>query len=152
MRQFGVFSLSICLFNGLLSDSLKPLTSEFSSILAACQGTDVSIKITVRYTRASAIPEEKMAYTLDSAETLPQGLDIHPGRPNVKKTLDALIMSTATLKSPTGVAVCVCGPIGLAAEVRDVVRKVDGPSRSAVGGVELHEEYVFGFFFVHRSS
>ena len=93
-----------------------------------------------------------MAYTLDSAETLPQGPDIHPGRPNVKKTLDALIMSTATLKGPTGIAVCVCGPIGLAAEVRDVVRKVDGPSRSAVGGVELHEEYVFVFFFAHRPS
>ena len=57
------------------------------------------------------------------------------------KTLSMLMKCTSMLDKPSGIAVCVCGPIELAAEVREMVREVDGPDRSAVGGVELHEEY-----------
>lgn len=129
------------LTNKLIVDSMRPLASTFSSIISACSiAQDVVIKITVRYTRASAIPEEKLAYTLEPPVSMPVGVEIQPGRPNIKKSLDSVVMCTSSLKGPTGVAVCVCGPVELAAEVRETVRKADGPTRSSVGGIELHEE------------
>jgi len=46
----------------------------------------------------------------------------------------------------SGVFVGACGPVGLADEVVKVVGQVDSRRRKAVGGVEVHEEWVhFGF-------
>ena len=101
------------------------------------------LKVSVRYTRASAVNEEKLAYTVDSPIALPLNIDVQPGRPNLKKSLESMITCTSSVKGPNGVAVSVCGPVGLAAEVRETVRKVDSSTRSSVGGVELHEEYVY---------
>jgi len=126
-------------------NSVDPLSSAFSSIVSACNLIpDIAIKVTVRYTRASAIPQEKLAYPLDSAVSLPLNIEVQPGRPKLKNTIDSMIGRTSSVKGPSGVAVAVCGPVGLAAEVREIVRKVDGAGRSSVGGVELHEE-VFGW-------
>ena len=77
---------------------------------------------------------------MNSLASLPSSLELRPGRPKLKKMLDSTIKCTSALDAPSGVAVCVCGPIELVAEVRELVRDVDGPNRSAVGGVELHEE------------
>lgn len=120
---------------------MTPLSSSFSSIVSACNLIpDIAIKVTVRYTRASAIPQEKLAYTLDSPVTVPLNMEVQPGRPKLKTTIDSMIGRTSSVKGPTGVAVAVCGPVELAAEVREIVRKVDSSGRSSVGGVELHEE------------
>lgn len=124
-------------------DSLNPLIAAFSAIVSACNLIpNVVLKISVRYSRASASPEEKETGTLNSLSSLPPSLELRPGRPKLKKMLDSTIKCASALKAPSGVAVCVCGPIELVAEVREIVRDVNGPSRTAVGGVELHEEYV----------
>lgn len=124
-------------------DSLNPLIAAFSAIVSACNLIpNVVLKISVRYSRATASPEEKETGTLNSLSSLPPSLELRPGRPKLKKMLDSTIKCASALKAPSGVAVCVCGPIELVAEVREIVRDVNGPSRTAVGGVELHEEYV----------
>lgn len=43
----------------------------------------------------------------------------------------------------TGVIVGVCGPVELARDVVNAVGSVDGERRNRVGGVEIHEEYVY---------
>ena len=43
---------------------------------------------------------------------------------------------------PAGVFVTVCGPQGLAEDLRKVVRSVDPDRRKRAGGVELFDEYV----------
>lgn len=55
------------------------------------------------------------------------------------------INSDSTGGGLTGVAVGVCGPEGLAREVKAAVRSVDPKRRKAVGGIEVHEEYVVFF-------
>lgn len=124
-------------------DSLNPLIAAFSAIVSAYNLIpNVVLKISVRYSRATASPEEKETGTLNSLSSLPPSLELRPGRPKLKKMLDSTIKCASALIAPSGVAVCVCGPIELVAEVREIVRDVNGPSRTAVGGVELHEEYV----------
>lgn len=81
------------------------------------------------------------------------GLALTPGRPRVAKVLDSVISRAVALGSGakdsealSGVVVGACGPVGLADDVSRAVGQVDSRRRTAVGGIELHEESVpFGF-------
>jgi hypothetical protein len=81
-----------------------------------------------------------------------------PGRPKVGKLLESVISRAVSLGSGakdsgalSGVIVGACGPVGLADEVCRAVGQVDNRRRKAVGGVELHEEWVSYGFFVFTS-
>lgn len=45
-----------------------------------------------------------------------------------------------------GVIVGVCGPVGLSDDASRAIARVDNVKRNSVGGVELHEEYVYPCF------
>ena len=72
-------------------------------------------------------------------------IEVAPGRPRVSTLLDATLERVLAMQNPSGVAVAVCGPVGLAEDVKAATLTVDGYKRYAVGGLELHEEYVFVF-------
>lgn len=60
--------------------------------------------------------------------------------------LGNMIGYISAVSDPKGIAVGVCGPLSLAEEVKKVVGSVDGPRRSTVGGLDLHEEYALSFY------
>ena len=51
-----------------------------------------------------------------------------------------------------GIFVGVCGPVGLGDECAKAVGMIDSAKRDEVGGVELHEEYVFSTLAVTSST
>jgi hypothetical protein len=75
---------------------------------------------------------------------LPRGITLLPGRPRLDELLDAVVTGTMSAGGTNGVFVGVCGPVSLANTVTRVVNGFDGGLRTAVGGVELHEE-TFGW-------
>lgn len=126
--------------NAVLSAGLKPLLPLFTQLLTDSRSTYTTFRISVFYTRALASPEAMKAF-----ERLPLGLTISPGRPRLNKLLEGVADRTAGsggMDGLTGVVVGVCGPPALGSSVEKTVRGLDRQRRSAVGGVELHEEYV----------
>ncbi|KAH9935347.1 ferric reductase like transmembrane component-domain-containing protein [Fomitopsis serialis] len=120
---------------------LKPLLPLFAQLLVDAQTTYTSLRISVFYTRAITSPD-----VLKTFERLPLGLTLTPGRPRLQKLLEGVADRTAGsggVDGMTGVVVGVCGPPALGDEVGRVVRRLDPKRRKAVGGVELHSEYVF---------
>ena len=119
---------------------MKPLLPLFTQLLADSRTTYTTLRISVFYTRALASPDAMKAF-----ERLPLGLTISPGRPRLHKLLEGVADRTAGsggMEGLTGVVVGVCGPPALGSSVEKAVRGLDRQRRSAVGGVELHEECV----------
>jgi hypothetical protein len=116
----------------------------FTSLIQ--KSTITPLRISVSYTRATVDPVEKKEYIA--------GLTLTPSRPRFGKVLEAVISRAVSLGSGvkdaeaiTGVIVGVCGPLSLSDEVARAIAGVDVRRREAVGGIELHEEYVsFAFF------
>jgi len=124
--------------------SLVPLIPLFSSIIQ--QRAFTTINISVFYTRATP------GVVRISKDYLLPGLSLNPGRPRIGKVLDSVISRTVSLGSGakdsdalSGVIVGACGPVGLGDEVSQAIGQVDSGRMKAVGGVELHEEWVFCF-------
>ena len=119
--------------------ALFPFLPIFSSMLAEAQGTQTSLRVSVHYTRAITSDEAMKAF-----ERLPPGVTLTAGRPRLQKTLEGVVDRTVASGGVegrlTGVVVGVCGPVALGEQVGQVVRRLDGERRSAVNGVELHEE------------
>lgn len=95
----------------------------------------------MHYTRAADVPPPK--------DFLPPGLTLTAGRPRITKVLDSVIARAVSYGSGvkaymniTGVVVGVCGPVGIGDEVSQAVSAVDPGRRWAVGGIEIHEEWV----------
>ena len=119
---------------------MKPLLPLFTQLLTDSRSTYTTLRISVFYTRALASPDAMKAF-----ERLPLGLTINPGRPRLHKLLEGVADRTAGsggMDGLTGVVVGVCGPPALGSSVEKAVRGLDRQRRSAVGGVELHEECV----------
>lgn len=133
-----------------------PLIPTFKALLA--HRTYANLKIAVHYTQAG---HAGTAIKALSGVSLPKNLTLVAGRPKLAQTLTEVIdqacalsmfkrgnrrrsISGATTSGPCGVIVGVCGPGGLADEVRNVVWGADPKRAQAVGGIELHEE-VFGW-------
>lgn len=132
-----------------------PLIPTFAHILA--KRTYASIHISVHYTKAV---DPQVATKVFTQNPLPEDLTLHTGRPRLAQYLDEVIndarsmnvikrsyrksvldtASTSTGSGPCGVIVGVCGPGGLADDVRRVIGDVDPSRRKQVGGVEFHEE------------
>ena len=105
---------------------------------------------------------------LQALKRLPEGLRVTPGRPKLQSTLNSIVDRACALfhrgtegdgrrgrgdKSPgggydgksiggrpAGVFVTVCGPQGLAEDVRKAVRSIEPDRRKRAGGVELFDE------------
>jgi hypothetical protein len=122
-----IISLTIL---GVISASLTPILPLFTSLIQ--KSTITPLRISVSYTRATVDPVEKKEYVA--------GLTLTPSRPRFGKVLDAVISRAVSLGS--GVIVGVCGPLSLSDEVARAIAGVDVRRREAVGGIELHEEYV----------
>ncbi|KAI0051583.1 hypothetical protein FA95DRAFT_1602600 [Auriscalpium vulgare] len=104
------------------------------------------LRFTVHYTRASARP-----LRLPAPSSLPVGLHITPGRPNVQSALQGTIDSVLVAHTgghlgelPSGVIVGTCGPVELGDEVTASVGRVPWRPWRDVGGVETVDE-VFGW-------
>lgn len=110
--------------------SLTPMIPFFTALIA--QSTAARLRVSVLYTRAST-------YALDGLY-LPPGITLAPGRPDVGRHLDVLVSATRCAGGYSGVFIGVCGPVGLAANVREAVSAFDTRLGRAVGGVEVHEE------------
>jgi ferric-chelate reductase len=141
------------------------LLHHFSYLLAQSNSKlyYTSLQISVSYTRCFANPP---AHVLKALQHLPAGLRVTPGRPKLQSTLNSVVDRACALfhrgmegggrgkgapsgpdgKSaggrPAGVFVTVCGPQGLAEDVRKAVRAVEPDRRKRAGGVELFDEYV----------
>ncbi|KAL5512661.1 hypothetical protein ACEPAG_2927 [Sanghuangporus baumii] len=132
--------------------SLSPMLPTFASLLNSVANIPgVIMRITVHYTRAekqSAFAPEGMkagGSSLDAhLATLAPNLTLHAGRPSLPHILSSIASLTSSVQDAKGLAVGVCGPLGLAGEVQRAARGVDGHMRSACGGIEVHEE-VFGW-------
>lgn len=100
------------------------------------------LHISVYYTRAAL-----------SSKLLPSAqpsLTLSPGRPRIPKILDAAISRAVSLGAGikdsqriTGLLVAVCGPAALGDDVSKAVGAIEPSRRDQVGGIEMHEEYVF---------
>lgn len=93
------------------------------------------LRISVFYTRAPT--------KLFDGVYLPPGVTLIPGRPKFAKHVEGLVNSVLNGGGCSGVFVGVCGPVSLAGSVSETVRRFDPNLKRAVGGVELHEEYVW---------
>ncbi|KDQ51900.1 hypothetical protein JAAARDRAFT_139501 [Jaapia argillacea MUCL 33604] len=116
--------------------SLSSLIPLLSSLLQ--HQTPVNLQISVYYTRATVLPPSKV--------DLPDGLTLTPCRPNLARILDDAVNATINMKSEgalKGMIVGVCGPVMLGQDVCRSLGHLNSSQRNAVGGVELHEEYVF---------
>lgn len=151
---------------GALTAAILPLLHHFSFLLAQSNSKlyYTTLQISVSYTRCFANPPPHVIKVL---QRLPAGLRVTPGRPALQNCLNGIVDKSCALfhrgfedggrtdrghggvdgKSsggiggrPAGVFVTVCGPQGLAEEVRNVVRKVDPERRRRAGGVELFDE------------
>ncbi|KAI0794895.1 incomplete iron reductase [Abortiporus biennis] len=132
---------------------ITPLLSLFTDLLAV--RTYAFLHVSLYYTRA---PSESSLKALDDF-SLPTNLTINPGRPRLAQRLSNVLDQTCALsmfrrgarrsvqgepeERLAGVIVSVCGPLGLAEDVRGIVRNVDPYRRKAAGGIEIHEE-IFG--------
>jgi ferric-chelate reductase len=108
----------------------------------------LSLRFSVHWTRASALSSQVLRMTL------PQGMYLHVGRPNINATLQGVIegvrdtySSTTSccrcrLESPTGVAIGSCGPTSLTDTAVGAVNKVSWADWIDIGGVESIEECV----------
>ena len=96
----------------------------------------VSIRISIHYTRATLVSNDRAVLSLP----LSSRLVVTPGRPSVLKTLERLALSAASMQSPRGVAVGVCGPAELIRDVEKCVRDIKSHLRLACGGIEVHDE------------
>jgi hypothetical protein len=114
--------------------SLSPLVTQLASIVE--KGTNTRVRVHVFYTRA-------ISTTFDGI-ILPRGITLLPGRPRLDELLDAVVTGTMSAGGTNGVFVGVSGPMTLANTMVRVVNDFDGGLRTAVGGVELHEE-TFGW-------
>ncbi|KAG2360392.1 hypothetical protein BDR07DRAFT_1289654 [Suillus spraguei] len=111
--------------------SLAPLLPLFTTLVQKSR-----VNVHVFYTRAISTTLERIF--------LPPGITLLPGRPQLKKLLDAAIANTVSAGGSNGVFVGVCGPVSLANTMAGVVKDTDVRLCAAVGGVELHEE-TFGW-------
>lgn len=132
---------------------LTPLISTFTEILS--QRTYATVRISVHYTQAGNAQAAMKAF---SQNPLPNDLTLHAGRPKLAQTLASVVDQARSLSmfkkgyrksdvkgspsngGPCGVIVGVCGPGGLAEDVRKVVGELDPNRRKQVGGVEIHSE------------
>lgn len=125
--------------NFAVTAALFPFLPVFNSMIAEAQGTQTSLRVSVHYTRAITSDE-----AMKSFERLPPGITLAAGRPRLQKTLEGVVDRTVTSGGVegrlTGVVVGVCGPVALGNQVGQVVRQLNSEKRSAVNGVELHEE------------
>lgn len=124
--------------------SLHPLLPLFSLMLVRAQSASVSLRISIFYTRAIRSEDELKRY-----QTLPLGLTLSPGRPRLSALLDGVVERTSSKtpngQKPSGVLVGVCGPVALGEEAGKTVRAFPRDKFMAVGGIELHEEYVVAY-------
>ena len=100
------------------------------------------LRISVHYTRASACPinaDEEAALKMPFSG-MDTRIDWNVGRPNLTMALDWIVERTSALPEKMGVAVGVCGPVGLGEQVKKTVASVDGARRVGAGGIELHVE------------
>ncbi len=136
-----------------LSASVIPFLPLFSDLLSL--RTFATLRIHVHYTRA---PRTSAALKTISQLNLPKGFRFSPGRPQLAQLVTGVLDQACALSlfkrgarrsginsdsgggGLTGVVVGVCGPAGLAREVKAAVRSVDPKRRKAVGGIEVHEE------------
>ncbi len=125
-----------------ISAALVPLVPTFSAMIQ--QSVFTPVRISVFYTRAVI---GKFPFSKDFFHPR---LSLSPGRPKISNMLEATISKTVTLgagikdrEAHTGMMVAVCGPTALADDVAKEVGRIDPVRRDQVGGVEIHEEYVF---------
>ncbi|PSR76381.1 hypothetical protein PHLCEN_2v8477 [Hermanssonia centrifuga] len=127
--------------------AVLPLLPLFSALLAQSSSRPyyTTVNISVSYTRCFSNPPEHVSKTLSR---LPPGLTVTPGRPKLQSTLASVVDRACALfhrgrenvGAPAGVLVTVCGPQGLAEDVRKAVRRIEPERRKRAGGVELHDE------------
>lgn len=130
--------------------AIAPLLPAFATLLArAADAKTLVLTITVHYTRAS--PDGAVA-------SLPVGVRIVAGRPNLESALGNMVTRTEAmvddveagsqdrkgLAKVTGVFVGVCGPSGLVESAWEAAHAVEDSVKRKIGGVEVHEE-AFGW-------
>lgn len=127
--------------------AIIPVLSLLTDLLS--HQTFASISISAYYTRA---PTSDNALDYLSQLGLPAHLSLSPGRPPLAKNLSNVVdraclpnsrdgrMLYGVEDERCGVIVGVCGPSGLAQQVRQVVGHADPKMRKNVGGIEVHVE------------
>jgi len=126
--------------------ALIPLLPTLQAMIQ--QSVFTPIRVAVYYTRA---PIGKFPFKPD--EDFPSGLTLAPGRPRINKVVEGAIAKAVQLGAGckddepiTGLIVGVCGPVALADDVAVAVNSIEPLRRDQVGGIEIHEECVFGLF------
>ncbi|KAI0300107.1 ferric reductase like transmembrane component-domain-containing protein [Multifurca ochricompacta] len=129
-------------------DSLYSLLPELTSLMQprASPHTPLSLRLTVHWTRASSHPPRVPRMTL------PSGVHLCAGRPDIYATLQSVVAGVRTAYSasrssssdtPSGIVVGSCGPTSLIDDASRAVGRVSWADWKDVGGVESIEEYVF---------
>ena len=125
---------------------MTPLLPLFMSLAHSCPHLSISI----HYTRAHAPHRNEK-----NGNSIPPELSIavHPGRPG--RTRLVSIMENAITHATTadadgapqsvarGMLVGICGPQGMNNDVTAAVNSISSKLRTQIGGVEMHQEYVY---------
>lgn len=137
--------------------SLLPVLTPLMQPRPSPHGT-LSFRFSVHWTRASALTPQVLRMTL------PPGMYLHVGRPNIRATLQGVIedvreaYSTATSccrcrsESPRGIAIGSCGPTSLIDDAVGAANKVSWADWIDIGGVESIEECVKFLIFFLRAD
>jgi len=125
---------------------ILPLLPELASLLNRVSYIPtVTLKLCIHYTRAVS---PSFASRLKVMKGLPKNVTLEAGRPNVQNILGTFVQKTDGMSRGkgglTGIAVAVCGPKGLAEDVRNAAAAISTDARKSVGGVEVVEE-TFGW-------
>ncbi|KAH9039359.1 hypothetical protein EDB85DRAFT_1930166 [Lactarius pseudohatsudake] len=132
-------------------DSLYSLLPELSQLMrpGTSPRTALSLRFSVHWTRMSALAPHV------PRSTLPPGMHLHAGRPDVRATLQSAIASVREAYStttgrthdsdlPSGIVIGSCGPTSLIDDAARAVGRVSWADWKNVGGVESIDE-VFGW-------
>ena len=136
------------------SDSLYSLLPELTPLMLprTPSHSSLSLRFNVHWTRVSSYHPPRVPHT-----TLPPGMCIQSGRPDVFDVLQRVIDGVRTVYStgwsddslgelPKGIVVGSCGPTALMDDAAQAVGRVSWMDWKGVGGVESVEECVKFFF------
>ncbi|KAH9074775.1 hypothetical protein EDB83DRAFT_2515632 [Lactarius deliciosus] len=134
-----------------IPDSLYSLLPELSPLMRprTSPRAALSLRFSVHWTRTSALAPHV------PHSTLPPGMHLHAGRPDIRATLQSAIVSVREAYStttghtrdsdlPSGIVIGSCGPTSLIDDAARAVGHVSWADWKDVGGVENIEE-VFGW-------
>lgn len=142
----------------IIADAITPLLPLLTSLMNSCSYLTISVHYTRPYTPSMEVKCSNSSLSFTAIqEQVPTRHRIvkYQGRPGHRDLVsvmeDAVTRATSGLyddngtssrRIPRGMLVGVCGPPGMSKDVIAAVSAIDSKTKTRIGGVEMHQEYV----------